>query len=77
MKLIDQEIAHISRIMIPSLQTANGVPILTADYWHRRLSALMDGAPLSHTQFRTIDALMNQIERIQADTAFNQERTAA
>ncbi|MFP6560597.1 hypothetical protein WJ542_20175 [Paraburkholderia sp. B3] len=64
MRLIDQEIAHITRIMIPSLETASGVPILTPDYWHRRLSNLLDTAQLSHAQFRTIDALMNQIERI-------------
>jgi hypothetical protein len=66
MRLIDQEIAHITRVMIPSLETASGVPILTPDYWYRRLSKLLDSAQLSHAQFHTIDALMNQIERILA-----------
>jgi hypothetical protein len=66
MRLIDQEIAHITRVMIPSLETTSGVPILTPDYWYRRLSNLLDSAQLSHAQFHTIDALMNQIERILA-----------
>jgi hypothetical protein len=76
MRLIDQEIAHITRVMIPSLQTASGVPILTPDYWYRRLSNLLDSTQLSPAQFHTIDALMNQIERILAG-AQNEERCAA
>jgi hypothetical protein len=76
MRLIDQEIAHITRVMIPSLQTASGVPILTPDYWYRRLSNLLDSTQLSPAQFRTIDALMNQIERILAG-AHNEVRRAA
>lgn len=68
MRLIDQEITHITRVMIPSLETTGGVPILTPDYWYKRLSDLLDSTQLSYAQFRTIDALMNQIERILAGT---------
>jgi hypothetical protein len=77
MKLIDQEIAHITRVMIPSLQTDSGIPILTPNYWHKRLSDLLDRTQLSHSQFRSIDALMSQIERIQAGAAVNEVRSAA
>jgi len=77
MKLVDQEIAHIMRVMIPSLQSASGIPILTPNYWYKRLSDLLDTNQLSHSQFRTIDALMTQIERIQAGAAVNEVRSAA
>jgi hypothetical protein len=77
MKLIDQEIAHIARVMIPSLETDNGVPILTPNYWYKRLSDLLDTTPLSHSQFRSIDSLMSQIECIQAGAAVNEIRSAA
>ncbi|MBN3854390.1 MULTISPECIES: hypothetical protein [unclassified Paraburkholderia] len=65
MMFIDQEIAHIMRVMVPSLLTDGTVPILTVEYWHRRLSNLLDTAQLSQTQFRTIDSLMTQLERLQ------------
>ncbi|HEV3430298.1 MAG TPA: hypothetical protein VG320_20680 [Paraburkholderia sp.] len=65
MMFIDQEIAHIMRVMVPSLLTDGTVPILSVEYWHRRLSNLLDSAQLSQTQFRTIDSLMTQLERLQ------------
>jgi hypothetical protein len=65
MMFIDQEIAHIMRVMVPSLLTDGTVPILSVEYWHRRLSNLLDTAQLSQTQFRTIDSLMTQLERLQ------------
>ena len=69
MKLIDQEIAHIMRVMVPSLLTEATVPILSFDYWHKRLSNLLDTAQLSHAQFRTVDSLMTQLERLQMRSA--------
>lgn len=63
---IDQEITHIMRVIVPSLLTEGTVPILTAEYWHRRLSKLLDTAQLSQTQFRTIDSLMTHLERLQS-----------
>jgi hypothetical protein len=65
MMFIDQEIAHIMRVMVPTLLTEGTVPILTFEYWHRRLSNLLDTAQLSQAQFRTIDSLMTQLERLQ------------
>ncbi|MFD1558665.1 hypothetical protein ACFSHT_24010 [Paraburkholderia silviterrae] len=69
MKFIDQEIAHIMRVMVPSLLTEGTIPFLSFDYWHQRLSNLLDTAQLSHAQFRTIDSLMTQLERLQTRSA--------
>ncbi|CAB3781024.1 hypothetical protein LMG28688_01167 [Paraburkholderia caffeinitolerans] len=69
MKFIDQEIAHIMRVMVPTLLLEGTVPILSFDYWHKRLSNLLDTAQLSHAQFRTVDSLMTQLERLQASNA--------
>ncbi|QBQ96205.1 hypothetical protein [Paraburkholderia pallida] len=69
MKFIDQEIAHIMRVMVPSLRPEGTIPILSFDYWHRRLSNLLDTAQLSHAQFCTIDSLMTQLERLQTRRA--------
>ena len=76
MTFIDQEIAHIARVMMPSLQTASGIPILPPDYWHKRLLNLLDNARLSRAQFYAVDRLMTQIERVQAGAAPARARTA-
>lgn len=77
MELIDQDIAHIARVMLPSMQTASGVPILPPEYWHKRLSELLDIGGLSNSQFCVIDQLMTQIERMQSSAALTNERAAA
>jgi hypothetical protein len=68
-KFIDQEIAHIMRVMVPSLLAEGAVPILSLEYWHKRLSNLLDTAQLSHAQFCTVDSLMTQLERLQTRAA--------
>lgn len=77
MGLIDQDIAHIARVMMPSLETTNGVPILPPEYWYERLSRLLDTAGLSHSQFCAIDRLMTQLERIQAIAGSAEVRVVA
>ncbi|WP_322058768.1 hypothetical protein [Paraburkholderia sp. J63] len=69
MKFIDQEITHIMRVMMPSLLSDSAIPFLSFDYWHKRLSNLLDTAQLSHAQFRTLDSLMTQLERLQTQHA--------
>ncbi|WP_245004645.1 hypothetical protein [Paraburkholderia sacchari] len=69
MKFIDQEIAHVMRVMVPTLLSDSTVPILSFDYWHKRLSNLLDMAHLTHAQFRTVDSLMTQLEHLQATSA--------
>jgi hypothetical protein len=68
-KFIDQEIAHIMRVMVPTLLPEGTIPILSFDYWHKRLSNLLDTAQLTHAQFRTVDSLMTQLEHLQATRA--------
>jgi hypothetical protein len=46
-KFFDQDIAHIARVMVPSLIGDLGGPILSAEYWRGRLHELLDGAPNS------------------------------
>ncbi|WP_233868442.1 hypothetical protein [Paraburkholderia adhaesiva] len=77
MTLIDEEIAHIARVMMPSMQTASGIPILPPAYWHKRLLNLLDRACLSRSQFYAVDRLMTQIERIQASAVPTGVYTAA
>jgi hypothetical protein len=66
MKYIDTEIAHIVRAMAPSLSAGATPSVFSFDYWYQRLSALLDLSQLTQTQFRTIDALMVELESIQA-----------
>jgi hypothetical protein len=66
MKFIDEEIAHITRAMVPSYSAGATPAVFSSDYWHKRLSALLDHTQLTQTQFRTIDALMLELESIEA-----------
>ncbi len=62
MTLIDQDIAHITRVMRPSLHGDLGGPILPATYWRQRLYRLLDGEHLSKAQLCSIDSLLLQLE---------------
>ncbi len=53
--LIDQDIAHIGRVMRPSLLGDLGGPILPAAYWRKRLHQLLDTGQLSHAQLCGVD----------------------
>jgi hypothetical protein len=67
--LIDQDIAHISRIMRPSLIGDLGGAILPSAYWRERLHRLLDSAYLTQYQLHAIDDLLielNAFERQQA-----------
>jgi len=66
MKFIDDEIAHITRAMAPSLSAGTPPTVFSHDYWYERLSTLLDFPQLTQGQFRTIDALMVELEEIQA-----------
>jgi hypothetical protein len=66
MKFIDEEIAHIMRATAPSLALGTTPAVFSFDYWYQRLCALLDSTQLTQAQFRTIDALMVELEAIQA-----------
>jgi hypothetical protein len=65
--LIDRDIAHIARVMRPSLHGDLGGPILPATYWRKRLYQLLDGGNLSHAQLCTVDSLLLQLDQYEAE----------
>lgn len=65
--LIDQDIAHIGRVMRPSLQGDLGGPILPVTYWRKRLHHLLDTGNLSHAQLCAVDSLLLQLDRFEAE----------
>ncbi|MCX5542912.1 hypothetical protein M3A49_26060 [Paraburkholderia sp. CNPSo 3076] len=68
MRFIDDEIAHITRVMAPSLSAGTTPAVFSFDYWYARLCALLDLAQITPSQFRTVDALMVELESRQAAT---------
>jgi hypothetical protein len=60
--LIDQDIAHIARVMRPALHGDLGGPILPASYWRRRLHKLLDSDHLTKAQLCAIDSLLLQLD---------------
>ncbi|CAE6721658.1 hypothetical protein R69927_03009 [Paraburkholderia domus] len=77
--LIDQDIAHIGRVMRPSLQGDLGGPILPATYWRTRLYQLLDSGSLSHAQLCAVDSLLLQLDRFETEPqpAWNELAPAA
>jgi hypothetical protein len=66
--LIDQDIAHIGRVMRPSLHGDLRGPILSAGYWRKRLHELLDSTHLSHAQMCSVDSLLLQLDRFDASS---------
>ncbi|WP_144152326.1 class I SAM-dependent methyltransferase [Paraburkholderia sp. BCC1885] len=64
--LIDQDIAHIMRVMKPSLCGDFGGPILPAEYWRKRLYDLLDAHHVTKTQLCSIDDLLLELDEIDA-----------
>lgn len=65
--LIDEDIAHIECVMRPSLCGFEGGPILPAEYWRRRLHRLLDSYHLTKVQLCSIDSLLLQLDRFDAE----------
>ncbi|HTH60589.1 MAG TPA: hypothetical protein VL689_10600 [Paraburkholderia sp.] len=68
MTFVDQEIAHIKQAIALSLQkpAQSGLPVFPAAYWRNRLRQLMDRHHLEHSQLCAVDALLLQLDRIEA-----------
>jgi hypothetical protein len=62
--LIDLDIAHINRVMRPSLCEDRGSPIIPAEYWRRRLYRLLGTGDLTKTQFCAVDDLLRQLDHL-------------
>jgi len=73
--LIDQDIAHIKRVMKPSLCGDFGGPILPPEYWRKRLFCLLEAHHVTKTQLCSIDDLLLQLDEL--DTAIAHGRVLA
>lgn len=62
----DQDIAHIARVMVPSLAGDLGGPILPAEYWRGRLHKLLDATHLTRAQLCALDSLLLQLDDFEA-----------
>ncbi|MFM0028823.1 hypothetical protein PQR70_21460 [Paraburkholderia madseniana] len=60
--LIDREIAHLARVMMPSLVGGPCGPILPAQYWRWRLHRLLDAPQLIRAQLCGLDSLLLQLD---------------
>ena len=62
--LIDQDIAHIARVMRPSMHGDLGGAILPAAYWRKRLFDLLDADHLTNGQLCAVDSLLLQLDEL-------------
>lgn len=60
--LIDQDIAHIRRVMPLSLNGDFGGPILPPRYWRERLHRLLDTGHVNKGQLGAIDSLLRLLD---------------
>ncbi|CAE6847432.1 hypothetical protein R75465_07001 [Paraburkholderia aspalathi] len=69
--LLDLEIAHLARVMEPSMIGNLAGPILPAAYWRGRLHQLLDAQHLTNGQLRALDSLLLQLDDLEARAANN------
>ena len=67
MTLLEQDIAHITQVMRPSLCGTRGGGILPAEYWRRRLHRLLNSGHLTKVQLCSIDDLLLQLDALDAE----------
>ncbi|WP_017774299.1 hypothetical protein [Paraburkholderia kururiensis] len=60
--LLDQEIAHIQRVMRASLALDATRALLPPSYWRHRLQRLVAGKRITQQQFSAIDGLLVQLD---------------
>jgi hypothetical protein len=66
MTFVEQEIAHIARVMPPSLAGDFEMPVMGVAYWRKRLHALLRQNHLTHVQLGTVDTLLRQLDGFEA-----------
>lgn len=59
---IDYEIAHIAKVMRPSLIGDLGGPILPSSYWRGRLHQLLNRDHLTKGQFCSVDSMLLELD---------------
>lgn len=63
---VEREIAHVARVMSPSLVGGARGPILSAQYWRGRLHRLLDAPHLTRGEFCALDSLLLQLGEYEA-----------
>lgn len=66
MTFVEQEIAHIARVMPLSLVGDFEEPVMGVDYWRNRLHTLLKQNHLTHVQLATVDTLLRQLDGFEA-----------
>jgi hypothetical protein len=72
--LIDQDLAHIRRVMPLSLSGDMAGPILPAPYWRKRLHRLLETGHVNKGQLGEIDSLLHLLDEY--DTRSNADASA-
>lgn len=75
--LFDLEIEHLARVMSASMIGDLAGPILPGAYWRKRLHQLLDAQHLTHTQLRSLDSLLLQLDEFEARVSNNSAPRAA
>ncbi len=66
---MDEDIAHVARVMAPSLRAFRGEPVLPPAYWRKRLQRIQDEFPLNELQTFQIENLLGELDRFEAEQA--------
>lgn len=64
---MDEDIAHVARVMVPSLSAFRGEPVLQPQYWRKRLERILDVCHLTESQRATIGRLLSELDRFEAE----------
>ncbi|MEA3129977.1 MAG: hypothetical protein QOF46_1772 [Paraburkholderia sp.] len=64
---MDEDIAHVARVMAPSLRAFRGEPVLAPAYWRKRLQRIQDEFPLTAMQTFQIKHLLGELDRFEAE----------
>jgi hypothetical protein len=64
---MDDDIAHVARVMAPSLRAFRGEPVLPPAYWRKRLERIQDDFPLTELQTFQIERLLGELDRFEAE----------
>ena len=63
---MDEDIAHVARVMVPSLSAFRGEPVLQPAYWRRRLHRIQNEFRLTETQASQIQHLLRDLDSFEA-----------
>lgn len=66
---MDEDIAHVARVMAPSLRAFRGEPVLPPAYWRKRLQRIQDEFALTELQTFQIERLLGELDRFEAERA--------